>query len=101
MPIVNRFAELQDEIAGWRRDIHAHPELGFDVQLTGQLSRADQSLLDDSGGQQRLIATAVGEQGDQHLAQPGVRHVVAERAAIEPAGIEVGGARLAPRVPPS
>ncbi|MCE3257532.1 MAG: hypothetical protein K0Q64_1615, partial [Nitrobacter vulgaris] len=27
MPIVNRVADLQSEIAGWRRDIHAQPEL--------------------------------------------------------------------------
>jgi amidohydrolase len=34
MPIRNRFAELQDEIAGWRRDLHAHPELLFDTHRT-------------------------------------------------------------------
>jgi amidohydrolase len=34
MPIVNRVADLQGEIAQWRHDIHAHPELLFDVQRT-------------------------------------------------------------------
>jgi len=34
MPIVNRIAALQDEIAGWRRDLHAHPELGFEEHRT-------------------------------------------------------------------
>ena len=34
MPIVNRVADLQSEIAGWRRDIHAHPELLYDVPRT-------------------------------------------------------------------
>ncbi len=34
MPVRNRLADLHDEIAGWRRDIHAHPELQFDVQRT-------------------------------------------------------------------
>ncbi len=34
MPIRNRFAELHDEIAAWRRDFHAHPELQFDVHRT-------------------------------------------------------------------
>src|SRR5215475_15132921 len=34
MPIINRLADLQPEIAGWRRDIHAHPELLFDVHRT-------------------------------------------------------------------
>ena len=34
MPIVNRVADLQAEIAGWRRDLHAHPELMYDVHRT-------------------------------------------------------------------
>jgi amidohydrolase len=34
MPIVNRVADLQGEIAEWRHDIHAHPELLFDVHRT-------------------------------------------------------------------
>ena len=34
MPIVNRIADLHDEITAWRRDIHAHPELQYDVQRT-------------------------------------------------------------------
>jgi hippurate hydrolase len=34
MPIVNRIADLHPEITAWRRDIHAHPELLFDVHRT-------------------------------------------------------------------
>ena len=34
MPTVNRFAEFHDEITAWRRDIHANPELLFDVERT-------------------------------------------------------------------
>ena len=34
MPIVNRFADLHPEIAAWRHDIHAHPELRYDVYRT-------------------------------------------------------------------
>src|SRR5438552_7216377 len=34
MPIVNRIADMQAEVAAWRRDIHAHPEIMFDVQRT-------------------------------------------------------------------
>jgi amidohydrolase len=34
MPILNRIADLHTEITGWRRDIHAHPELLFDVHRT-------------------------------------------------------------------
>ena len=34
MPTINRFADLHDEITAWRRDIHANPELLFDVHRT-------------------------------------------------------------------
>ena len=34
MPIVNRVADLHAEITAWRRDIHAHPELLYDVHRT-------------------------------------------------------------------
>ena len=34
MPIINRVADLTSEIAEWRHDLHAHPELLYDVQRT-------------------------------------------------------------------
>jgi hippurate hydrolase len=34
MPIVNRIAELQSDVIAWRRDIHAHPEVMYDVHRT-------------------------------------------------------------------
>ncbi|TIT15072.1 MAG: amidohydrolase [Mesorhizobium sp.] len=34
MPILNRAAEMQDEVAGWRRHLHQTPELNFDVFKT-------------------------------------------------------------------
>ncbi len=34
MPIVNRVADLHPEITAWRRDIHQHPELLYDVHRT-------------------------------------------------------------------
>ena len=34
MPIVNRVADLHQEITAWRRDLHAHPELRYDVHRT-------------------------------------------------------------------
>lgn len=37
MPTINRFADLHDEITAWRRDIHEHPELQFDVHRTAGL----------------------------------------------------------------
>ncbi len=30
MPVINRIAGFSDEMTGWRRHLHAHPELGFD-----------------------------------------------------------------------
>ena len=37
MPIVNRVADLQADIAAWRHDIHAHPELLYEVHRTAAL----------------------------------------------------------------
>ncbi|MCL3883699.1 M20 aminoacylase family protein [Marivita sp. GX14005] len=37
MPVKNRFAELQDDITAWRRDLHAHPEILFDTHRTSAL----------------------------------------------------------------
>jgi hippurate hydrolase len=37
MPIINRVADLSDEIAAWRRDIHAHPELGYEEKRTSAI----------------------------------------------------------------
>jgi amidohydrolase len=34
MPIVNRIADLHGDITAWRRDLHAHPELLYDVHRT-------------------------------------------------------------------
>ncbi|MCE8537533.1 amidohydrolase [Ruegeria pomeroyi] len=34
MPIKNRLADMKEEITGWRRHLHAHPELLFDVHQT-------------------------------------------------------------------
>ena len=34
MPIVNRVADMHGEITAWRRDIHMHPELLYDVHRT-------------------------------------------------------------------
>ena len=36
MPIKNRFAETHADITGWRRHLHMHPELGFEVHNTAK-----------------------------------------------------------------
>ncbi|MCT8159685.1 M20 aminoacylase family protein [Pseudoruegeria sp. SHC-113] len=37
MPIKNRFAELQDEITAWRRDLHENPEILFETHRTAAM----------------------------------------------------------------
>ncbi len=37
MPIKNRAAEFHEEVAGWRRDIHEHPEILYDTHRTSAL----------------------------------------------------------------
>jgi amidohydrolase len=37
MPINNRIAHFQDEMTAWRRDLHAHPELGFEEHRTSAI----------------------------------------------------------------
>jgi hippurate hydrolase len=34
MPILNRIADRADDVAAWRRDLHAHPELQYDTHRT-------------------------------------------------------------------
>jgi hippurate hydrolase len=37
MPIINRIAAIHNEMTAWRRDIHAHPELGFEETRTSDV----------------------------------------------------------------
>ncbi|MGA0236129.1 MAG: M20/M25/M40 family metallo-hydrolase, partial [Alphaproteobacteria bacterium] len=37
MPLINSLAEHLDDIRAWRHDIHAHPELQYDVHRTAAL----------------------------------------------------------------
>ena len=46
MPVINRIAEFHDEMAAWRRDIHAHPETAFEEHRTADFVAA---RLDDFG----------------------------------------------------
>ena len=45
MPIINRVADLQDEIKAWRHDFHAHPELLYDV-VARRMERGSEALLE-------------------------------------------------------
>lgn len=37
MPVINSIAAFEDEMTVWRRDFHAHPELGFEEHRTSQI----------------------------------------------------------------
>jgi hippurate hydrolase len=36
MPVIERIAALAPELTAWRRDFHAHPELGFEEHRTAE-----------------------------------------------------------------
>ena len=58
MPVIDRVAMRQDAVQGWRRDIHAHPELMYDVHRTAGVV-AD--LLRDFGCDE--VVTGIGRTG--------------------------------------
>ena len=37
MPVINSIADRKEEMTAWRRDIHAHPELGFEEVRTSAI----------------------------------------------------------------
>src|ERR1700684_4603 len=80
MPIVNRVADLQPDIQAWRRDIHEHPELLYDVHRTAAFV-ADR--LREFGCDE--IATGLGKTG--------VVGVINGRKSATNGGIKVIGLR--------
>src|SRR3978361_905423 len=81
MPIVNRVADLQPDIAAWRRDIHEHPELMYDVHRTAGFV-ADR--LREFGCDE--VVTGLGRTG-------GVGVIKGRKAAAGDAGVKVIGLR--------
>ena len=81
MPIVNRIADLQGEIAAWRQDIHAHPELLYDVHRT---AAAVAEKLKAFGCDE--VVTGIGRTGVVGVikgARPGGSKVVGLRADMD------------------
>ncbi len=80
MPIVNRVADLQPDIMAWRHDIHAHPELMYDVERTAAFVAA---RLREFGCDE--VATGLG--------RTGVVGVIRGRKATPDADVKVIGLR--------
>lgn len=58
MPVINAIAEFADQVAEWRRDFHAHPELQYDVHRTaGRVAELLRSFGVDE------VVTGVGRSG--------------------------------------
>jgi amidohydrolase len=86
MPIVNRVADLHPEITAWRRDIHAHPELLYEVHRTAALV-ADK--LRSFGCDE--VVTGIGRTGVVGIirgARPGSARTIALRADMDALPIE-------------
>ncbi|HTM78204.1 MAG TPA: amidohydrolase, partial [Devosia sp.] len=58
MPVLNRIADFQAEIVGWRHDFHTHPEILFEVHRTAGKVEA---LLREFGCDE--VVTGIGRTG--------------------------------------
>jgi hippurate hydrolase len=68
MPIINRIADFQNEMAEWRRHIHAHPETAFEEHQTAEFvaARLTDFGIDIYRGLARtgVVGTLKGKHGD-------------------------------------
>ncbi len=68
MSIIDRIAELQPEITAWRRDLHQHPELLYDVHRTAafvaeKLKAFDCDAVAEGMGRTRVVGVIKGKKG--------------------------------------
>ncbi|MBN9020935.1 MAG: M20/M25/M40 family metallo-hydrolase, partial [Rhizobiales bacterium] len=98
MPIVNRLAEFQDDIAAWRHDLHRHPEILYEVHRTAA------SVADKLGrfGVDEVV-TGLGRTGVVGVIRGATNHsgrVIGLRADMDALPIhETSGAAWASTVP--
>ncbi len=69
MPVLNRAAEMQEEVAGWRRHLHEHPEILYDVHDTAafvaeKLRSFGCDSVETGIGRTGVVAIIKGRQGD-------------------------------------
>jgi hippurate hydrolase len=91
MPIVNRLSDLQAEIAAWRQDLHAHPELQYDVHRTAatvadKLKSFGCDEVVSGIGRTGVVGVIRGGKGDKSGA--GGRKVIGLRADMDALPIE-------------
>lgn len=68
MPIINRIAAFSEEMKGWRRHLHAHPELSFDCHetaafITARLQDIGVDEIHQGIGQTGIVAIINGQGG--------------------------------------
>ncbi|MDR6817199.1 hippurate hydrolase [Neorhizobium sp. 2083] len=69
MPVINRVAEMQDQVAEWRRHLHENPELLYDVHETSKfvaekLRAFGCDTVETGIGRTGVVAVIKGSQGD-------------------------------------
>jgi amidohydrolase len=79
MPVNNRIAAFHDDLTAWRRDLHAHPELGFEEHRTAGIVAAK---LEEFGIEVHRGLAGTGVVGTLHGNQPGGR-AIALRADMD------------------
>jgi|SRR5580658_418492 amidohydrolase len=79
MPITNRIADFHADLTAWRRDLHAHPELGFEEHRTSEIVAAK---LREFGMEVHRGLAGTGVVGSLRGNQPGDR-AIALRADMD------------------
>ena len=105
MPIVNRVADLHDEITAWRRDIHAHPELQYDVHRTAasvaeKLKSFGCDEVVPGIGRTGVVGVIRGRKAGQQGDRPARRHGRAAARGRDRAALQVDGAGQDARLRP-
>ena len=92
MPILNSVAEMQDEVAGWRRELHRNPELGFDVFKTAGFvdAKLREFGCDEVAGKIGIDATAKGPDEGRREWPPEIEMSPDIRARVDARWAEFG-----------
>ncbi|AXV16290.1 amidohydrolase [Neorhizobium sp. SOG26] len=69
MPVINRVAEMQDQVAEWRRHLHENPELLYDVHQTSafvaeKLKSFGCDVVETGIGRTGVVAIVKGNRGE-------------------------------------